>query len=348
MIFPLRPTAAATAGALLLFACATSIGPRAPSFRDLPGWAADDHAAALAAFRQACARQSAPDLSAVCARAQSLGRVDDSAARRFLETNFRLEPLREPGLLTAYFAPVFEARRTACGEFTAPVRPRPADLPPPDRGGGGAEPYADRVAIEARDAADSLAWMRPEELFLLQVQGSGTLVFEDGARVKAAFAGTNGAPYLAIGAVLRGRGLIAADASAEDIRRWLAANRGATAEAVMGTDRRYVFFRLLPDDGAEPVGAAGSPLVPGRSIAVDLASHHLGELFWLDATAPTIPGAHLSYRRLVVALDSGAAIKGESRVDLYLGQGDVAGIEAGRVRHLLRLYQLAPIAGRGS
>jgi membrane-bound lytic murein transglycosylase A len=116
----------------------------------------------------------------------------------------------------------------------------------------------------------------------------------------------------------------------------------------MKLNPRYVFFRLLPDDGAEPVGAGGTPLVPGRSIAIDVDAHDLGDLFWLDAEAPTIAGATPAYRRLVVAMDAGGAIKGQARADLYLGRGVAAGAEAGRVRHVLRLYRLAPIGRGGS
>jgi membrane-bound lytic murein transglycosylase A len=278
----------------------------------------------------------------MCAKARGLGRAGEVTARRFFETGFRLEAPPAPGLLTAYFAPVYEARRSRGGDYTAPVRPRPADLPVAEGRAGGAAPYADRDVIEARSAVDALAWMRPEELFMLQVQGSGTLIFGDGRRMKARFDGTNAAPYLAVGAVLRQRGLIGADASAQDIAAWLAAHRGEPADAVMRLDRRYVFFRLEPDEGADPVGAAGLPLIAGRSIAVDPAAHPLGELFWIDASSPGIAGALATYRRLAVALDTGGAIKGAGRADLYLGRGAAAGLEAGRVRQGLFLYRLAP------
>ena len=110
----------------------------------------------------------------------------------------------------------------------------------------------------------------------------------------------------------------------------------------MWLNPRYVFFRLAPDDGLPPVGAAGLPLPAGRAVALDLTHHTLGEVFWLDGTSPILSGAFPQYRRLVMGLDTGGAIKGEVRADLYLGQGAQAGVEAGRVRHTLRLHRLVP------
>jgi membrane-bound lytic murein transglycosylase A len=220
------------------------------------------------------------------------------------------------------------------GEFTAPVRPSPApttDLTPPER-----------AEIEAEPCADALAWMRPEDLFFLQIQGSGVLVFDDGARARAVFEATNGARFVGIAGPLRDAGLLSGgDTSAQAVHAWLADNRGPRAQAYMDLDPRYVFFRLAPDDGAEPTGAAGARLIPGRSLAVDPSLHAFGELMWIDATAPQFSSA-VAYRRLAVALDTGGAIRGEARADLYLGRGSEAGLEAGRVRHALRLYRLEP------
>src|SRR6185369_13806370 len=104
---------------------------------------------------------------------------------------------------------------------------------------------------------------------------------------------------------------------------------------------------LAEDDGKDPAGAAGAPLIPGRAVAVDLSRHELGELFWIDASAPALSGAFPTYRRLAIALDTGGAIRGDARADLYLGRGPEAGMAAGRVRHTLRLYRLAPISQAG-
>ncbi|MFM8375669.1 MAG: MltA domain-containing protein, partial [Phenylobacterium sp.] len=157
------------------------------------------------------------------------------------------------------------------------------------------------------------------------------------------FAGTNGQSFSGVANAMRERGLLAAgQTSAEGIRAWLADHRGAEAAGIMALNPRYVFFRLTPDDGLPPKGAAGVPLPPGRAIAVDLSLHVPGDVYWVDARSPILNGAFPTYQRLVTALDTGGAIRGPIRADLYLGQGAEAGLEAGRIRHVLRLYRLVP------
>ena len=330
-----------------------------PSPANLPGWASEDHAAALLAFQTGCGVAQDPAMHAVCTRARGLGRVDEAVARAFFEQNFR--PVLAgsgPGVLTGYFAPEYPAHATPDADFSAAVRPRPADMAvsppgpadPPGRkqvrqvgDGGETWSYPDRAGIELTPATDALAYMRPEDLFFLQVQGSGVLNFPDGRRLRAAYAGDNGRPFVAIAPAMVRKGLLAPDqASATSIRSWLRTHR-ADAQAVMDIDPRYVFFSLQPDDGGEPAGAAGIRLTAGRSIAVDPGAHGYGELDWIDATAPVLIGAPRTYRRLVMALDTGSAIKGAARADLYFGRGDLAGLEAGRVRHTLLLFRLVPI-----
>jgi membrane-bound lytic murein transglycosylase A len=145
---------------------------------------------------------------------------------------------------------------------------------------------------------------------------------------------------------MRDRGLLADNNTSGDaIRQWLADHRGGEAQAVMALNPRYVFFRMAPDDGQPPIGAAGIPLPRGRSIAIDPGYHSMGELVWLDGEAPVLVGAFPRYQRLAVALDTGGAIKGQVRADLYLGQGPAAGAEAGRVRHTLKMMRLVPQVG---
>jgi len=288
-------------------------------------------------------------MSVVCGRAQTLRDPDQAHARAFFEDNFKPERLAGDGLLTAYFAPEYEARSVPDEDFFAPVRPRPADMVfkdgqvkmiSPD---GTLIPYPDRGAIEARPSGDAVAWMRPEDLFFLQVQGSGVLTFEDGHREKVLYAGNNGLPFVGIAAPMRRLGLLPENGTSGDaIHSWLAAHRGPEAEAVMQLNPRYAFFRTVPDDGTPPLGAAGLPLPTGRAVAVDPKHHGYGALIWIDADTPNLPGAFPVYRRLVAALDTGGAIKGEIRADLYLGQGAMAGLEAGRVRHSLRMHRLVP------
>ena len=299
----------------------------------LPGWDAEDHVAAFAVVRSACADNPTMTATTVCAAVRARGAPGEAAARAFLERRFRAEPIDGEGRLTGYFAPVYEARHAPGGVFAAPVRPPPADP--------AAAP--DRAALDDAPAPDALAWMRPEDLFFLQVQGSGVLAFADGERRSAVFAASNGRPFVAIAGPMIAQGLLQpAAASAGAVHDWLAAHRGPDAEAMMDLDPRYVFFRLAPDDDSEPRGAASAPLLPGRSVAVDPADHPYFELLWLDADAPTLAGARPVYRRLAVALDTGGAIKGPVRADLYLGRGPDAGDEAARIRHRLRLYRIAP------
>jgi membrane-bound lytic murein transglycosylase A len=357
---PVRPAGPAAPGSGPTSPPVTSTGPStAVSFSDLAGWSQEDHLGALDAFRQGCGAAKDPALVEVCrkARAERVGNDDD--ARRFLEANFRPEALPGQGLLTAYFAPEYEARMSRSAEFSAPMRGKPADLVTLDLAqfdpgltgkkaageieGGQVLPYPDRAAIEATPETRPLAWLRPEDLFFLQIQGSGVLVLPDGRRVRAAFAAHNGRPFVGIATPMRDRGLLADNNTSGDaIRAWLASHRGPEADAIMRLNPRYVFFQTLPDDGRQAVGAAGVPLPPGRAIAVDPGRHAMGELFWLDASAPKLAGGFPTYRRLAVALDVGGAIKGDVRADLYTGTGAAAGAEAGRVRHDLRLYRLVP------
>ncbi|MDR7230777.1 membrane-bound lytic murein transglycosylase A [Caulobacter sp. BE264] len=338
--------------------------PSGLSFEKLAGWAQEDHLAALDAFRVGCGVSKDPAVARACGLSRAAKDLDRSGARAFIEANFRIEPVGgdgagEDGLLTAYFAPQYEARMSRNAEFSAPLRGLPADLVVLDLGpfepaligkkitghveGSTFVPYPDRAEIEAAPTDKPLAWMRPEELFFLQIQGSGILVLPDGRRVRAVFAGTNGKPFVGIAIAMRDKGLLADNnTSAESIRAWLAEHRGPEADAIMRLNPRYVFFRTVPDDGKEPAGAAGVALLPGRAIAVDPGHHAYGGFYWLDAAAPKLAGAFPVYRRAVTALDTGGAIKGQVRADLYMGSGAAAGVEAGRVRHTLRLYRLAP------
>lgn len=329
------------------------------SLADLPGWRGEDHAAALAAVAASCRRKPRPELAGACARVRAAGSLAGPEAKQFLEKTFRAAPVGGEGLLTAYFSPQYEARFSRTGEFTAVVRPRPADLvydpdfaPDPARPGwkgearrvdGALVPYFDRAGIEATEESQPLAWMRPEDLFFLQIQGSGVLVLPDGRRKRAVFAATNGLPFRGIATPMRDQGLLEANNTSGDaIRDWLAEHRGPEAAAIMQLNPRYVFFRMEDDDGEEATGAAGVPLPAGRAIAVDPLFHDYGALYWIDGQAPSLTGAFPRYSRLVSALDTGGAIRGQVRADLYIGSGDVAGREAGRVKHALHMWRLVP------
>ncbi|MDP9104128.1 MAG: MltA domain-containing protein [Pseudomonadota bacterium] len=306
------------------------------SLASLPGWNEEDHLAALKAFQDGCGVAKDVRWKAVCQRARATLPIDDPTARAFFEANFQAEAAPQSGLLTAYFSPEYPAQDTPDEIFSAPVRPLPTD----------SEAFADRprAEIETSPAEGARAFMKAEDLFYLQIQGSGVLVFPDGRRLKAVYSGDNGLPFTPIARPMAEAGLLPRDRlSGDAIRGWLSDHRGPEADAVMDQNARYIFFDLVPDDGREPSGASGQPLTAGRALAVDPAFHRYGALYWIDADAPTLKGAVPSYRRLALALDTGAAIRGERRADLYLGKGDKAGQEAGRVRHVLSLVRLIPV-----
>ena len=327
---------------------------------DLPGWAREDHVAAVQAFIGACSATRDISFQVLCLRAKTMGPWDEPSARAFLEASFRPEPLGARGLLTAYYAPEYDARAVREGAYSAPVRTKPADLVMLDLGQfdaslagkkvsghvveGKFTPYGDRAAIDSMPAKGAIAWMKPEELFFMQIQGSGILKLPDGKRIKVTFNGSNGKPFVGIAAVMRDKGLLAdGDTSGDAIRQWLADHRGPEADEIMRQNPRYVFFKAAPDDGRQPPGAAGVALIPGRALAMDPSLHPMGTLFWIDASAPALTGAFPVYQRMAVALDTGGAIKGLVRADLYTGIGPAAGTEAGRVRHVLNLYALYPV-----
>ncbi|CAN7323592.1 MltA domain-containing protein [Brevundimonas sp. LjRoot202] len=310
----------------------------------LPGWDDEDHLAAFNAWADGCRVARDPAARAQCDRALQIRRtsrpVTPSLARAFFESGFSVVEAETadggPGLLTAYFAPEYAARRSPDGEFDMPVLAPPAGW---TRG----QVLPERAAIEAAPPTTPLAWMRAEDLFFMQIQGSGYLTFADGSKARAAYAADNGRPFTGIARPMAEQGLLPPNGtSGEAIRGWLAAHRGPEARAVMALNARYIFFSLDPDDGGDPNGAAGLPLPARRAIAVDPTHWRYGDLVWISADGGNLAGARGSYRGLVVALDTGSAIKGPVRADLYMGRGAAAGEEAGAVRHPLRMWRLVP------
>jgi membrane-bound lytic murein transglycosylase A len=234
------------------------------------------------------------------------------------------------GLFTGYYEPELAVAARRGGRYQTPVRA----LPP---GGTGLS----RAQIESgrlRARGIELAWAAdPVDKFFLQIQGSGMLRFPDGAIQRVGYAGQNGHRYVAIGAVLANDGAIAREEiSMQSIRAWLAANP-RRARAVMNSNPSYVFFRRV-DDG--PVGAERTVLTPGRSLAVDTGMIPLGLPVWLDADDPLTPTARL--RRLMVAQDTGGAIRGAVRGDVFWGAGPEAAERAGRMRSTGRYWVLLP------
>jgi membrane-bound lytic murein transglycosylase A len=347
---------------------------------DLEGWAADDHLAVLAVFRSSCQpflhvrrpRDERPVYGAlwqVCRRAAALRPASAAAARTFFEDNFhpvRIARLGEAqGFVTAYYEPIVQGSRFPSPEFHIPLYRRPRDLEAAGHKPGAADfpnkgvvvgrrddkgelvPYHDRAAIEA-GALDGrkleICWLRdPFEALTIGIQGSARVILEDGTTLRINYDSHNGYPYTAIGRILIDRNLIPRDdMSMQRIREWMAANPEEAAK-VRAANRAFVFFRIsgLSAEG-EPAGAQGLRLTPLRSIAVDKL-HVYGTPFFIDANLP-LDGAKSTtpFRRLMIAQDTGSAIVGPARADLYWGSGDEAGRIAGRIRHPGRFVMLVP------
>lgn len=305
----------------------------------LPGWASDDLSGIGPAIDGQCAlrRPPAPWVQ-LCAEFQA----QRPRLREWIERRFAARPLVDgqanaDGLITGYHEPELRGSRTRTRPGQVPLYRRPPDAQLRAR------PTRTDIEVAAPFAGSELAWIDdPIEAFFLQVQGSGRIRLDDGSLMRVGYAGDNGLPYKAIGATLIERGaLSAADANAGTIKAWLRANP-AQAAPVMRTNPRYIFFReLAPQPVASgPPGSLGVPLTPLRSIAVDPARVPPGALLWLDTTDP-LDGRVL--RQLVVAQDTGAAIVGAVRADLFWGTGPRAEQAAGLMKQRGRLWLLQPL-----
>ena len=349
------------------------------TWTELAGWTADDHLAAFAAYQRSCQallkRQRTDDngpiyaaLWNVCQKAIGLRPPDPATARTFFEQNFqpvRIARLGEAeGLLTGYFEPIVQGSRFPNRVFHFPLYRRPPDLVAaghkpgsvafPNKGRIGRlneknqlVPYYDRGAIEA-GALDGqrleICWLKdPLDVLAIQLQGSGRVILEDGTPLRINYDSHNGYPYSSITRVLIERNLISRDEmSTQRIRDWMTANPEEAAK-VRGTNRSYMFFRItgLSNEG-EPVGGQGVQLTPGRSIAVD-RQHEYGTPFFIEANLPIkSPKLASPFDRLVIAQDTGSAIVGPARADVYWGAGDDAGRIASRIRHQGRFVMLLP------
>jgi membrane-bound lytic murein transglycosylase A len=271
---------------------------------------------------------------------------------------------RREGLLTAYYEPELAGERHRRGRFVHPLYLAPPDRQVVDLGEfrrdlagrkitglvrhGRFRPYWDRAEIERGALAGrrlELVWVDdPVALFFLQIQGSGRVRMPDGTVLRVGYAGQNGHEYTAIGKVLVERGeLTLGEVSLQSIRTWLRAHPERAAE-VMNANRSYVFFRA--SSGRSPVGAQGVELTAGRSVAVDPTFLPWGLPIWLESTLPAVPelgrGQEAPLARLVVGQDSGGAIRGPVRADLFLGPGEAAEQTAGRTKQPLRLWLLWP------
>ena len=363
---------------LLLAACATQpsnppLALKEVSFKDLPGWGGDDLTQVLPALRLSCERilkqqptahfgpieqsGSYGDWHSVCTDFLALQNTSRVALRVFFETRFQpyeaLAGSKQEGLFTGYYEASLRGSRVKSGVYRYPIYGRPDDLVMVDLGEfrpelkgqriagrvvtGQLKPYETRAAITAgnwpyKDKA--LLWVDdPVDAFFVQVQGSGVVKMDDGQMVRIGYAGQNGWPDYAIGHELVKRGYLTQDnVSMQSIRAWLGQHPDEAAE-IMNTNKSYVFFKELGQEG--PMGGEGVPLTPGRSLAIDHSDIPYGVPMWVDIEAPAM-------QRLMVAQDTGGAIIGPVRGDVFWGYGPEAEASAGSMKSQGRYWLLLP------
>ncbi len=335
-------------------------------WEDVKGWGADNLAEAHGALLESCgALAKQPAWREACEAARALP-AENAALRAFFETRFRPWRVVNPdgsteGLVTGYYEPLLRGSRERSKSFSHAIYGVPDDLLVVDLGelypelknfrlrgrldGRRVVPYWPRAELTPQApalAGKALLWVAdPVELFFLQVQGSGRVELPDGRRVRVGYADQNGHPYQSIGRWLVEQGeLKLEDASMQGIQAWARANPKRLHE-LLNVNPSFVFFRELPDNGGGPPGALGVPLTPGRSIAVDPRAVPLGAPVFL---ATTQPASGQPMQRLVLAQDTGGAIKGAVRADFFWGFGAEAGAQAGRMRQKGEMWVLLPSA----
>ena len=356
--------AALLAATGLLSACAgggaaeNKVGMVPISFNEIAGWTDDKQDEALAAFRRSCPKLIATPESKIvtgggqktiapgewkqiCDSAAAVKAGDGRAARRFFEENFRPLVVQTRGNFTGYFEPELRGSRAPSRLFTVPVYRRPPDLKE--------QPYYTRAEIEQgalKGKGLEIAWVQdPVALFEVQVQGSGRIHLAEGGMLSLGFDGSNNRPYTAIGGVLADMGVIRReDVTWPAIRDWLKRNP-QQARDVMRKNERYIFFKDTRSSAA--TGAEGVALTAQRSLAVDTTFTPFGTPVWIDTSRPLAgkPGATEIYRRLMIAQDSGSAIKGAARGDVFFGGGTQAADWAGRMVSGGRAIVLVPNRG---
>jgi membrane-bound lytic murein transglycosylase A len=351
------------------------------AFDDLKGFREDDLLAAFRCFGRSaralvegelCPRAARKPSGALieAARAALASTPTDAAeARRFFETQFRpfrVIPEAGQGFLTGYYEPLVAGSLVETDAYRWPILARPRDLvsfaageTPAGlsegvagarrRSDGSLVPYDDREAIE-RERRDPIVWVRDAvEAFLIHVQGCAEVELSDGRRVRLAYDGRNGLPYTSIGRILIETGELSESAmSLASLKACLRAAGLGEGEAGLGLMRRnrsFVFFRLVEDFDPKlgPVAGAGVALTPLRSIAVDRSLWSYGLPFWIEADLPWADEAPRPFRRLMIAQDTGSAIVGPARADIFFGCGDAAGAQAGAIRHSGAFAALTPV-----
>ena len=357
-------------------------GQYAPvGWSDIAGWREDDHLAAYNAFRVSCKPISAQvkppadskalgtSLRDPCRIARVLELTDGAKAKAFFEEHFlplRISRLGEgEGFVTGYYEPIVDGSRTENEVYKVPVYRRPSNLfvrgttqnsaGLPNKGQVFRKigrrklvPYYDRAEIEDGAIAGrglEICYLKEQtDLLFSQIQGSARVSLDDGSTVRINYDAHNGYPYTAVGRILIERNIIPKDQmSMQKIREWMEQNPNE-ADELRRQNKSYVFFREVQlSDKDEAVGAQGVPLTPGRSIAVDKSLHVYGTPFFIEGELPIESGlSKTPFRRLMIAQDTGSAIVGPARADLYFGAGLEAGKVAGRLRHNARFFVLVP------
>ena len=301
---------------------------------DLGGWTGDDHAQALDVFRETCRDLDDGDWPTVCKLAET---AEDP--RLFFETLFRpvmITDGQEP-LFTGYYEPELNGSRVRSQDFSVPLYRLPDDIPE-DGPWLSREQLINTGILENRGL--ELVWLRNEvDKFFLQIQGSGRVRLDEGGVMRLGYGGKNGHPYRSIGRELIRRGIFEEhQVSAAVIRNWIEGNPERGAD-LLNHNPSYVFFREVSQLDLEkgPLGAMNRSITAGRSIAVDPEFVPLGAPVWVEKAGKA------PFRRLMVAQDTGAAINGAQRADIFYGTGPDAGLEAGRIRDGGRMVVLLPI-----
>lgn len=347
-------------------------------FRAIAGWGEADHEAALQTFKRSCAEIEASghafarkvtyggtrrDWLAVCGRLKTA-----APARRFFEDAFTPlivhDPARPQGLFTGYYEPEAEGSLKRGGDYTVPLYAKPADLIAFDAkttkrlglaygrtAGGKSQAYFTRREIEEgalEGQGLELVWLKDwADAFFIQVQGSGRVRLPNGQVMRLSFAAKTGLPYTAIGGLLLERGILAReDVSMQAIRAWMR-NDPKQARELMWENKSFVFFRKaeLGDPKLGPPGAQKVPLTPYHSLAIDRSLWMFGTPVWLDTEAPKGESGKLfPFRALLVAQDTGTAIKGHARGDVFWGAGEEAALTAGHMKSSGVMIVLLPKA----
>ena len=357
-------------------------GQYAPlAWSEIAGWREDDHLSAYKAFRISCRPISAQvkppadpkalgtSLRDPCRTARGLELADGAKARAFFEEHFlplRISRLGEgEGFVTGYYEPIVDGSRTENEVYKVPVYRRPSNLfvrgtrqssaGLPNKGQVFRKigrrklvPYYDRAEIEDGAIAGrglEICYLKEQaDLLFSQIQGSARVSLDDGSTLRINYDAHNGYPYTAVGRILIERNIIPRDQmSMQKIREWMEQNPNE-ADELRRQNKSYVFFREVQlSDKDEAVGAQGVPLTPGRSIAVDKSLHVYGTPFFIEGELPIESAKSKNpFRRLMIAQDTGSAIIGPARADLYFGAGLDAGKVAGRLRHNARFVMLVP------